>query len=182
MQPYLPRLGAYQPIFNTRFKRKSDSRFVMAQMLSPKTGTAGGLELQYRLVRVSPKSPLIAGDVILSVRKYLLLDSGREERQGPDYAVFKAVELDRSTTVMRGTKTTDTITKRVNETLASVGTMDYAEVPLRQEEDTLRIQSDHYEILTDFPLQVGDKLVNSSRVVHQVEKRYGAYWAKVRDA
>lgn len=178
----LPNLGDVQQVLNTRFKRKSDGRFIMAQMYAPRHSATGGVEDPFRIVRVSPKSPMKAGDVLVSgMKKYLVVRGGVEELSGGSgNAVFKAIELDRSAVVSRSTKQLDSITKRTNDVLAPVGTMDYAATPMRQQEDVTRIQYDHYEILTDFNLEIGDT-IDGNKVVQQKETRLGVTWGRMRD-
>lgn len=153
----------------------------MAQFFSPKHSTTGDLADPYRVVRVGPKSPLQAGDVLVHQnRKYLMLYTGADEASFPGATVFKALELDQTAQIYRKTKTLDPITKRTNETDTLVGWMDYAAEPTRQAEDSLRIQYNNYEILTDFDIRVGD-LVDKKLIVQQVEIRQGITWARMRD-
>lgn len=160
MRQTLPSLGYLQPILNSDFRRKSDNIKVRAQLNPPRTSATGGLELQMRLLKTGPNTRLIPGDVVIGNRgrKYLLLGQGKDERNTEGQGVFKSVELDRKTVLLRATKTTDPITKRTNEGLVVMGTIEYAEIPLRQSEDTLQIPYNNYEVLTDYPLQIGDKI------------------------
>lgn len=177
----LPKLGGTQTILNTRFKRKSDGRFIMAQFYAPRQTATGGVEDPYRIVRASPKSILKAGDVLISgKRKYLIIRGGAEERAGVDGLVFKALELDRTGKVWRTVDVVNDITKRTDKVPQCVGDIDYAATPMRQEEDVVRIQYDHYEFLTDFQLLKGDSL-DKNKVVQQVETRLGVTWARMRD-
>ncbi len=178
----LPKLGPLQQILNTRFKRKSDGQYIMAQFFAPRSSATGGVEDPYRVVRVGPKSKLRNGDVLVgaSGKKYLMLRGGSEERAGIDGTIYKILELDRTANVWRTTKTTDPISKQTVQTPTLIGPMDYAATPLRQEEDVLRIQYDHYEILTDFPLLIGDS-IDQKMLVQQKENRLGVTWARMKD-
>ena len=178
----LPKLGPLQQILNTRFTRKADGMLVMAQFYAPRTTATGGVEDPYRVVRVGPKSVVKPGDVLIggNKNKYLILRGGAEERDGIDGIIYKTIELDRCGEIFRTVKTTDPITKRTNETLSLVGKIDYAATPSRQGEDSMRIQYDNYEILTDFKLLVGDS-VDKTKVVQQAETRLGVTWARMRD-
>lgn len=179
----LPSLGITQQILNTRFTRKADGRFIMAQFMAPRHTATGGVEDPYRLVRAGRRSIAQPGDVLVDgKRKYLLIRGGVEElAPGADSVVFKALELDRVAKVYRSQKVLDPITKRTDDTLALVGCMDYAATPLKQQEDTLRIQYDAYEIITDFPLLIGDS-IDQTKIIQQSESRLGVTWAKMRDA
>lgn len=178
----LPKLGPLQQLLNTRFKRKSDGMLVMAQFYAPRTTATGGVEDPYRVVRVGPKSVVKPGDVLVGAnkKKYLILRGGSEERDGIDGTIYKTIELDRRAEIFRNTTMVDPITKRSNSSLTSFGFMDYAATPTRQGEDTIRIQYDNYEVLTDFPLQLGDS-VDKKKVVQQAEIRLGVTWARMRD-
>lgn len=179
----LPSISELQPILHTKFRRKSDRLFVMAQMYSPRSTATGGVELPFRLVRAGPKSIIKAGDVLLAAkgRKYLLAYVGVEEDGSGGASVYKAVELDRTGVVYRTADVLDPITKRTNKTLTSAGWIDYAQEPRKPQEDTQRIQYDGYDIYTDFPLQVGDN-IDKKKVVQQAEIRLGVTWARLRDA
>ena len=178
----LPKLGPLQQILNTRFKRKSDGMLVMAQFYAPRSSATGGVEDPYRVVRVGPKSVVRPGDVLIGAtkKKYLLLRGGSEERDGIDGIIYKTIELDRQAEVFRTLSVSDPITKRTNTSLVSAGKMDYASTPTRQGEDSLRIQYDNYDILTDFKLLVGDS-IDKNKIVQQAETRLGVVWARMRD-
>jgi hypothetical protein len=179
----LPSVSNLQPILHTRFRRKSDRLFVMAQMYSPRSTATGGLELPFRICRAGPKSIIKAGDVLLGSKgqKYLLAYVGTEEDGSYGATVYKAVELTKTGVVYRTTDVLDPNTKRTNKSLTSAGWIDYAQEPRRQNEDTGRIQYDTYEIYTDYPLKVGDN-IDKNKVVEQAEIRLGVTWARMRDA
>lgn len=179
----LPKIGSVQQIINTPFKRKSDGRSIMAQFHAPRHTATGGVQDPFRLVRTGNKSILKPGDVLIggSKKKYLIIRGGVEENYGADSGVFKAVELDHVARVYRAQKVLDSITKRTNDILVDLGAMDYAQTPLNQAEDMMRIQYDHYEILTDFPLLIGDS-IDKLKIVQQCETRLGVTWARMRDA
>lgn len=164
MQPFLPALSRLQPILGSSFRRKSDNILVRANLNPPRAKSTGGLEDEYRLLKVGKLTPVRPGDVLIggTGRRYLLLGGHRDERQGEGKAVFKSLELNFVSKVFRATKVLDTKTKRTNEIFVEVGSIDFAETPLRQEMDTLNIPFGRYDIVTDFELRVGDKLLQGT--------------------
>jgi hypothetical protein len=115
-----------------------------------------------------------------SRKKYLLMDNGAKDHgHGTEFKTFKAVELTLTYDVMRASVATDPVTQRSTETFTKVATIDATLEFLRDMEDTLRVPTERRYLVTDFPLQLGDRIDPSWQVV-KVETPLGVYRAEVQ--
>jgi hypothetical protein len=170
----LPSLSKVATMFTSRFKTP-EGMHVMGQMLPPRSGAAGGMEDPRRPFRTGPKSTLRAGTVIIGAdaTRYILLDNGVAERDKVDYRTYKVLPLAKSAVLNRVTKTLDPNTKRMVEAPLSMGTIWYDIEPTRAMEDTFRIPSNQYTMITDFAVQMGEQL--GDLLITRVEQRLGVY-------
>jgi hypothetical protein len=164
-------------IKNTIFRTKGGRQF-FGQMLH--TPTTAGNDANFihprRVLKVGKRCLLQAGEVInTGDGTFLVL----EHSEAKDYRLHKLVQLDRKSAVTRSVVLKDPLTgldKKSTDTL--VGTIDCVFEFLGQTDD-LQVAVDGYRVVTDFPLQLNDKL-DGRYTVRNVERMLGAYVATVR--
>lgn len=181
--PQLPQFSSLLGITNVTFKR-TDGLLIRGQMFSPRNSTSGSLDESRRSIRVSNKSILKSGDVLLGGkgRRYLIYDNGVEERGigAEDFRVYKTIEMKFNGALYRASVVLDPITKRSDKKWLPLGTIFYSRLPLREAEDSLRIPDARYEIMTDYQIKIDDKIDNKI-IIEQAEFRLGVYWGRMRD-
>jgi hypothetical protein len=174
MRSQLPFLGKVASILTSRFRTPAGS-YVMGQLLPPSNSSQAGMADPRRPFRTSHKSLLKPGDVIIGAenRRYLILDNGISDRDGVEYKIFKVLPLNRSDVLKRTQKTFDNVTKRTVETLVTLNIIWYELEPMRPMEDTFRIPTDQYTLITYYPVKPGDRLGEIE--INRVEFRLGVY-------
>lgn len=184
MRFQLPKVGFITPIFTSRFRLLDTGRYAMAQLVSPKSNKASGLEDPYRTIRASNKSELKPTDVLVGEdnRKYLIIDNGVSDVSGVDYKTFKALELPHLGTYSERTDVEDPITRRTKATYSAITSIWFSLSPMRPAEDKMRVPQAQYKCVTHYPIKEGARLNND--LIQRVENVLGVYefWVSSSDA
>lgn len=176
----LPGLGRVSAMFREKFHLENGLAFT-GQLSPPRNRTSSDFTDPRRVLYVGPKSVVKAGDVMktLTDARYLIMNNGEaEHNQNLQYKTFKLVPVYEQRSWKRESASVDPHSFRSRpNTMVELGNPWVYIEPMRDFEDTLRVQTPRERVVTNVELKVGDLL--GQQVVKTVAMRLGVYVAEI---
>lgn len=157
---------------------------ILGQILDiPDTSRVSNFLSARRYLRVGPRSPVKASDVIQTPSgKYIASEHGDGYFIDHIYTHFKLFKVDMTTTVKRSTVSEDPITGiEKRNPAADVGTAYISIQPKSDTSDSINIQVPQHVIISNVELRVDDTLNEGAWVVTEVDNVLGIWLAEVKD-
>jgi len=178
MRYQLPNLAPIIRIFTAEFSELGTSKKVMAQLIDPRTNRSSGFSEPFRGLKVSSKSNVSVGTVLVGSdqRKYLLMDNGVSDIGSIQFTTFKCLELQEQAVRQTPTETINDTTLRSVKGYVNAGTVYFSRESLAPIEDNLRVPNDHSVCVTNTPVNIGDLL--GTTLIRRVERTLGVtrFW------